>query len=204
MQPNQPVNTPTVETLEGTQYKIELTTNSAGNPVGRYYKLLSAGINKGQYKLLENFRFSSEERRKVWIDAIIASAARQENEKADMKIRKQQIRAEMQHGFQVGEIFYESWGYDQTNIDFYQLVEVSKKSVLLQRIGATRTSRPAGMDAAWVVPNPASKCGPPERKIIQFRLHRGDSRPIFYIKAESGTLIRYDAGTDGLLKTSGH
>ena len=29
----------------------------------------------------------------------------------------------------VGTILYESWGYDQTNIDFYQVVRVSDKSV---------------------------------------------------------------------------
>jgi len=29
----------------------------------------------------------------------------------------------------VNDIFYSSWGYDQTNIDFYQVIKVMKKSV---------------------------------------------------------------------------
>ena len=35
-----------------------------------------------------------------------------------------------------GDIFYNSWGYDQTNIDFYQVVDITKtgKSVKLKEI----------------------------------------------------------------------
>lgn len=38
----------------------------------------------------------------------------------------------------IGKIFYSSWGYEQTNIDFYKVVEVSKsgKSISLQPIGS--------------------------------------------------------------------
>jgi len=37
-----------------------------------------------------------------------------------------------------GDIFYNSWGYDQTNIDWYQVVEVTKtgKSVKIKRLNA--------------------------------------------------------------------
>ena len=38
----------------------------------------------------------------------------------------------------VGDVFVESWGYEQTNIDFYEVVEVtpSGKSVRLREIAA--------------------------------------------------------------------
>ena len=35
----------------------------------------------------------------------------------------------------VGDILYSSWGYDQTNIDFYKVVRVSESSVWIQQIG---------------------------------------------------------------------
>lgn len=37
-----------------------------------------------------------------------------------------------------GKIFYSSWGYEQTNIDFYKVIEVSKsgKTITLQKIGS--------------------------------------------------------------------
>ena len=34
----------------------------------------------------------------------------------------------------VGDIFYSSWGYEQTNIDFYQVVGVTDKTVKLRKI----------------------------------------------------------------------
>jgi hypothetical protein len=43
-----------------------------------------------------------------------------------------------QLGITVGTIFYASWGYDQTNVDFYKVVEVSKsgKSVKIMECAA--------------------------------------------------------------------
>jgi hypothetical protein len=35
----------------------------------------------------------------------------------------------------VGDILYSSWGYDQTNIEFFKVVKVSEFSVWIQEIG---------------------------------------------------------------------
>ena len=35
---------------------------------------------------------------------------------------------------QVGDIYYDSWGYEQTNIDFYQVTAVNKGSFTIRRI----------------------------------------------------------------------
>lgn len=35
----------------------------------------------------------------------------------------------------IGDILYASWGYDQTNIDYYQVVAVTKSSVRIREIG---------------------------------------------------------------------
>ena len=42
--------------------------------------------------------------------------------------------ATIAHPFKVGDIFVNSWGYDQTNIDFYEVVAVTAKSIRLARI----------------------------------------------------------------------
>jgi hypothetical protein len=41
----------------------------------------------------------------------------------------------------VGDILYSSWGYDQTNIEFFKVVKVSEFSVWIQEVGAARLSR---------------------------------------------------------------
>lgn len=53
--------------------------------------------------------------------------------------RVQARRAErtQAHTLQVGHVFYSSWGYDQTNVDFYQVVRiVGKNSVEVRPIGS--------------------------------------------------------------------
>lgn len=38
----------------------------------------------------------------------------------------------------VGDVIYNSWGYDQTNVDWYQVVEIKPRSIVICRIcGAT-------------------------------------------------------------------
>ena len=54
---------------------------------------------------------------------------------AELKQRKATARAKFQNPYKVGDILHHSWGYDQTNCDFYQVVEVNKASVILRKIG---------------------------------------------------------------------
>ena len=35
----------------------------------------------------------------------------------------------------VGDVWYSSWGYDQTNVDFYKVIKKSNKMIWLRRIG---------------------------------------------------------------------
>jgi hypothetical protein len=43
------------------------------------------------------------------------------------------------HPLKLGDILVSSWGYDQTNVDFYQVVKISKSSVSIRQIKATVT-----------------------------------------------------------------
>lgn len=43
-------------------------------------------------------------------------------------------------GIQVGDVFYNSWGYEQTNIDFYQVVELrGTKQIVVREIRHKKT-----------------------------------------------------------------
>ena len=39
-----------------------------------------------------------------------------------------------EHNYSIGDILYSSWGYDQTNIDFYEVVGITAKSVKIRRL----------------------------------------------------------------------
>lgn len=46
----------------------------------------------------------------------------------------------------VGDILYTSWGYDQTNVEFYQVVSLTAASAKIRQIGEDVTSRSRGSD----------------------------------------------------------
>lgn len=52
----------------------------------------------------------------------------------------------------VGDIFVSSWGYDQTNIDFYKVLNVKNKTAILAEIGQKREY--TGHMNGRCVPNP--------------------------------------------------
>lgn len=53
---------------------------------------------------------------------------------------------------QVGDIFVNSWGYDQTNVDAYQVVRVTAKTVRLEQINMRTVSAPDSSMSARVEP----------------------------------------------------
>ena len=44
--------------------------------------------------------------------------------------------ARKSNGMQVGDVLYSSWGYDQTNASFYEIVKRTPKMVTLVEVGA--------------------------------------------------------------------
>lgn len=71
-------------------------------------------------------------------------------ENAKLKARK--AKAEFVHSLKVGDLLYSSWGYEQTNVDFYKVKAVRGKVVDLVKIGGhyERTHHTGG----WCVPKP--------------------------------------------------
>ena len=95
-----------------------------------------------------HYRFKNEERREEKIAEWI------ENEKAILE-RAKERRKELNkpHDFEPGQLFYASWGYDQTNIDYYKLDKLKGKTMgFIVPIGAkTISSNPP---QEMVAPNP--------------------------------------------------
>ena len=56
---------------------------------------------------------------------------------AEKERRKQERKNTPDHDIKQGELFYESWGYDQTNINFYQVVKTLPKSVYIREVAST-------------------------------------------------------------------
>jgi len=66
----------------------------------------------------------------------------------------------------VGDIFYNSWGYDQTNIDYFKVTKlIGKASVELVPIESKIVDEESNPYSDAVVPYPASEGDPIQKKI---------------------------------------
>ena len=84
-----------------------------------------------------NYLFRTRERFdkyvKDYFDRIEAAAKYKE----ELKAKRKAAKAEFAKSLKVGDMLYSSWGYDQTNIDFYQIVGKSGQKLTIREIGAT-------------------------------------------------------------------
>lgn len=85
----------------------------------------------------------------------------------------------------VNDIFYSSWGYDQTNIDFYMVVDITKSSVKVVSLGSDRTYTSSMQGTC--VPNFNTK----GTKVMTKRINIYNNKPSFKI-ASYATAWPYD------------
>lgn len=101
---------------------------------------------------------------------------------AQMNERKQARKGtdEQINSIPVGAIFHHSWGYEQTNADFYQVIEKQGRSLILREIN-TRTVRPEkdlSMSSTITAVKDDFKANPSFKKLLQFT---GEGKPYIRI-----------------------
>jgi hypothetical protein len=80
---------------------------------------------------------TDSDRAEAIADTMIADA-KSEKADAERKVERAARKAELIAAVEVGSVFHHSWGYDQTQCDFYEVIEKSKsgKTVTVREIGA--------------------------------------------------------------------
>ena len=97
------------------------------------------------------FRFPSTERR----EQRIAQWLEGQREAIKRRLQRSVERA-APHNFKPGQLFYISWGYDQTNVDYYMLTELRGKTQgYIVPIGSKTVRTATGAD--YVSPNPSCR-----------------------------------------------
>ena len=102
-------------------------------------------------------RFQTEERRTAFIEKFFQEIQQNIEWKRKRKEEAAKSLEEAYGGLEVGAIFYSSWGYEQTNINFYQVVGIKGKNLTIQEIGKKRVSE--SIASEMVVPAPEIKIG---------------------------------------------
>lgn len=110
--------------------------------------LVVLGFKGKQIKASFHYRFKTTEAAKNYADTFVSGVEKIAADKAAAKaVRKATVRA-----LELGDVLVSSWGYEQTNIDYYQVVGlVGKASVLLQEIAKQKTTDDRG-DTGKCVP----------------------------------------------------
>ncbi len=111
---------------------LEPTTDAANRLVVRIHKRFPRGGRyhaAGELVHVETWRFGSEERRQEWL---AQQQAAHEHALAAQAARKAE-RAKP-HAFKTGDVVCSSWGYDQTNVDFYVVTRTTAHFVWLRPI----------------------------------------------------------------------
>lgn len=110
-----------------------------------------------------HYRYTSNDLREEaiarWMTTHVQFAEKQAARRAEKKAFRPTVV--------VGDIFRCSWGYDQTNVDYFQVVGVSGKHALVQEIYQQRIEE--GRDYGRCVPAPGAFVpgSIPQRKLIQ-------------------------------------
>jgi hypothetical protein len=148
-------------------------------------------------KPLFNYRFRSAERMYEFCMEWIEKVERNINAEKARKEQKKLAQQNMKHSFQVGQVLYNSWGYDQTNINFYQIVGVKEKSIVLQEVCKSIVAGSEGFMCANVKPVMNAFIGEPIlKKVVVSVSYNGNIS--YYIKAKHGCFCEYAANEEGV------
>lgn len=96
------------------------------------------------------YRFPSYEAMQKKMQEFFSNRERREQEKQARKEKEKSFDASTI--YQIGSIVYNSWGWEQTNIDFFQVVKVTKANVFLRPITQHITEYNSSM-SEYVAPN---------------------------------------------------
>lgn len=109
--------------------------------------------NKCKHNHKFHYRFVNTERCIEYCEQFLKSLEKRETEKILRTIERNQP-----HTLQPGDILVSTWGYDQTNVDFYEVLKTTKNTATIEKIGQTVESE-AGFMSERVLPNTARRTG---------------------------------------------
>jgi len=144
--------------------------------------LLAIAFAAKQNKPMFHNSFRSEASRQAAIRDAIDSRKRV----LEYKQKQLEERRNYQHGIQVGEIYNTSWGYDQTNVDFYEVVEIRGKDILVREVAKREVS--TDKNVTMVAPQQGKYVSGPVRarptpggsfKVDGHNAHKWSGKPVY-------------------------
>ena len=166
---------------DGTDLAIWTFTNSKGRPA-------AIDFQGNQGRPLWYLYFHSEAERSSHIEHTVKTR----REAIERKRQEMEDRRNYQHSMQVGDVYYTSWGYDQTNVDFYEVTDLRGKMVAFRAIGSEIVDGNGYQEN--VVPRKGHYISPPmlvrptgpSVKIEGHYAHKWDGKPVYQTDPRAG------------------
>ncbi|BEV44403.1 hypothetical protein [Afipia carboxidovorans] len=131
-----------------------LFTNARGNPCASLF------VGK-QAKPLWSYRFGDTARRSTRIGDAFKARQEQLSRKAEARQRRKAVPGR----YKVGDVFKRVWGYDQTNVDYYEVVEARGAYVWVRDLAQEHVTTDGGwtgkttpLPGVYRDNKPAKKC----------------------------------------------
>lgn len=120
-------------------------------------KLIAAIFGGRRSKPDQHYSYRTEEAREAAIERYLEGATREAEYKAARRATRKNPNT-----LAIGDILYTSWGYDQTNVDFYQVVDKPSTHFVVIRKVASETVKDDG-PSTHVIAVPGSFIGEGKR-----------------------------------------
>jgi hypothetical protein len=115
-------------------------------------KICAVAFKGKSNKPVWHYSFRTELQRNSYSDNWINQSIKNEIENEAKQSRKAEIRKSFVNPYKIGDILHHSWGYEQTNCDFYQVVDIKKASVVLKPIKASTVEGSEGFMCCNLMP----------------------------------------------------
>ena len=159
-------------------------------PTAKAVKIVSKATR--HFKPEFYFRYENEQRMIESVTKFLEIRMRNLEGREKEKQSRIEARKALVNPYKVGDLLYDSWGYDQTNIDFFMVVEVKPKSVVLRGLGQIMT-RSGGFMCEYVKADVNNFIGEPF--IRPLKVSRDGSRISVNGHASyRGSLFNYEGG----------
>ena len=170
------------------KYTLEIDTD---NLISRCYTTAKSGKKKYRFR----YKFNSLEHMTNYVTnekIQIEKETRTDLKKEKVKEKAKKLIPTI---YSVGDILYHSWGWEQTNIDYYQIVKVTKASVVLREIAQDKeyTHDMSGMCSP--VPNEFISTETITKRIKI--VIDSNYNPQFYVSMKSGWCEKWDGVAKG-------
>lgn len=110
-----------------------------------------------------NYRFKDLNQRDTWLSNYVEMLEKRTKERAEFKAQQKEQRSKDREAFKAalkpGVILYDSWGYEQTNVEFYVVVSVKGSTVEIQELGHKQDGEATSWASCYVIPDLDNRMG---------------------------------------------